>query len=282
MKKGNNIESQARTFARIPIYNKKYLAVVHLEDEEDKVFWDRRLQKVRKGRYLYITHSKNAKGAESTGCRQCLLYKGYLSKSFFICIDSDFRLLWQEDGLTPENYIAQTHTYSWENHQCEAVHLQERLTEKVPTTEFDFCIFLTNLSKVLYRPLLYLIHYSKDRTLSKQWNISLFNACMPAQPDHTMLVNNGEAYIRDVKERFDYALAELTEEASAPDTQLTEANAYLHIQGHHLFHLVNHIGSMIYKEQGKTFADEILNASNHLQGYAEIDHVKSDLEMILG
>lgn len=105
---------------------------------------------------------------------------------------------------------------------------------------------------------------------------------MPAQPDHTMLMNNGEAYICYVKERFNSALSGLTEELSAPGTQLTEANAYLHIQGHHLFHLVNHIGSMIYKEQGKTFADEILNASNHLQGYAEIDDVKSDLEMILG
>lgn len=281
MKKGNNIESQARNFARIPIYNKKYRAVVHLEDEEDKVFWDRRLQQVQKGRYLYITHSKNAKGVESTGCRQCLLYKGHLSKSFFICIDSDFRQLWQEEGLTSDYYIAQTHTYSWENHQCEAIHLQERLTRKVPASEFDFRIFLTNLSYVLYRPLLYLIHYSKDRVLSKEWNISLFNACMPAQPDHTMLMNNGEPYIHYVKERFDSALSGLKEEPLSPNAQLTEANAYLHIQGHHLFHLVNHIGSMIYKEQGKTFADEILNASNHLQGYAEIDDVKSDLKMIL-
>lgn len=281
MKKSNDIESQARNFARIPIYNKKYVAVVHLEDEEDKVFWDNRLQQVHQGKYRYITHSKNSKGVESTGCRQCLLYKGYLSNSFFICIDSDFRLLWGEEGLTPENFIAQTHTYSWENHQCEAIHLQQRLVDAVPDVQFDFNVFLMNLSKVLYRPLLYLVHYSKDRALSKQWNISRFNACLPAQPDHTMLANNGESYIADVKERFNTAMSQLEEEPTNLGTQLTETNAYLHIQGHHLSHLVNHIGSMLYKAQDRTFADDILNATTHIEGYAEIDNVKSDLMLIL-
>lgn len=35
-----HIEAQAEFFANIPILDRKYISSVHLEDEEDELFWD--------------------------------------------------------------------------------------------------------------------------------------------------------------------------------------------------------------------------------------------------
>lgn len=49
-----HIEAQAEFFANIPILDRKYISSVHLEDEEDELFWDTLLQEYRKGHYYYI------------------------------------------------------------------------------------------------------------------------------------------------------------------------------------------------------------------------------------
>lgn len=89
----SNIEIQAEYYRNIPILDRKFKASVHLEDEEDELFWDTMLQAHRPGHYFYIYYSKNDNDNETHGCTQCLKYKQFLSKNFFICIDSDLRHL---------------------------------------------------------------------------------------------------------------------------------------------------------------------------------------------
>ena len=95
----DRIEEQARYYRNIPLRDRSIKAVVHLEDAEDKLFWSNQLQKAFPATYLFITYSKNEKGNDVHGCEQCLRYKPYLTKNFFICIDSDLRQLKGEERL---------------------------------------------------------------------------------------------------------------------------------------------------------------------------------------
>ena len=146
----DRIEEQARYYRNIPLRDRSIKAVVHLEDAEDKLFWSNQLQKAFPATYLFITYSKNEKGNDVHGCEQCLRYKPYLTKNFFICIDSDLRQLKGEERLSAGVNIAQTYAYSWENHFCEAEHLQKRFAESVSDSNFDFRAFLQNLSAIVY------------------------------------------------------------------------------------------------------------------------------------
>lgn len=191
----NRIEEQARYYRNLPLRDRSIKAVVHLEDSEDIFFWNNQLQNALPAKYLYLPYSKNDKGNDTRGCEQCLRYRPYLTKRFFICIDSDLRQLKGEEGVSADNYIAQTYAYSWENHICEAEHLQARFSNLAPDSDFDFSVFLKKLSAVVYEPLLYLVHYSQDSELNQRWNVSKFNACLPLQPKREDLANDGNAYI---------------------------------------------------------------------------------------
>lgn len=196
-------------------------------------------------------------------------------------LDSDLRLLKREEGLTAENRIAQTYTCSWENHLCEAEYLQHRYHTEVPNSGFDFSIFLKNLSIVLYLPLLYLVHYSQEPSLNQQWNISKFNACLPLQPKRKELEDNGKAYIEKEKKLFADALKGLQPPANMANENLKKEEAYLHIQGHQIYKLILHIGTLLCKRTGVAFKTDILDKAFPINGYSEIENLQTDLKQIL-
>lgn len=277
----NRIEEQARYFRNLPLRDRRIKAVVHLEDAEDMPFWNHQLQNVLPATYRFLPYSKSNNGKDSHGCEQCLRYKPYLTKQFFVCIDSDLRQLKGEEKLTADKFIAQTYAYSWENHFCEADHLQKQFMTLTPNVQFDFQAFLQQLSKVVYKPLLYLIHYNKTLELNQQWNITKFNACIPLQPKREELVNNGILYVERVAHLFANALNGLQQPEMMTNMYLNEANAYLHIQGHQLYKLILHIGTMLCKGTKLAFKTDILDRALHTKGYVEIDCVQADLKQIV-
>jgi hypothetical protein len=277
----DRIYQQAQYFSNLPLRDRSIKAVVHLGDSDDVPFWSNQLRNIHPAKYRFLTYSKNGNGTDSRGCEQCLRYKPYLNKRFFICIDSDLRQLKGEQGLTANNNVAQTYAYSWENHFCEAEHLQERFTELVSDSDFDFKVFLHNLSVVVYRPLIYLVHYSRCSALNQQWNITKFNSCLPLQPKRDELEDNGKGYIGRVAELFDEKISGLQLPEEMTNEYIDEANAYLHIQGHQLYKLVLQIGSMLCKGKGVAFKTEILDKAVHTEGYNEIENVQLDLMQIL-
>lgn len=277
----DRIYQQAQYFSNLPLRDRSIKAVVHLEDSDDVPFWSNQLRNIHPAKYRFLTYSKNGNGTDSRGCEQCLRYKPYLNKRFFICIDSDLRQLKGEQGLTANNNVAQTYAYSWENHFCEAEHLQERFTELMSDSDFDFKVFLHNLSVVVYRPLIYLVHYSRCSELNQQWNITKFNSCLPLQPKRDELEDNGKGYIGRVAELFDEKISGLQLPEEMTNEYIDEANAYLHIQGHQLYKLVLQIGSMLCKGKGVAFKTEILDKAVHTEGYNEIENVQLDLMQIL-
>ena len=276
----NRIEDQARYYQNLPLRDRRLKAVVHLEDAEDELFWDHQLQKASPATYHFLAYSKNDRGNEARGCEQCLRYRPFLTNRFFICIDSDLRQLRGEEGLSPDNFIAQTYAYSWENHFCESEYLQARLVKLLPNVEFDFRIFLQGLSKIVYEPLLYLVHYSQSSELNQQWNITKFNACLPLQPKRDELANNGRAYLERVAKLFREAIANLQQNVPMKNEHLDETNAYLHIQGHQLYKLVLNIGTLLCRGTKVAYKTDILDKALHTEGYVEIDNVQSDLVKI--
>lgn len=275
------IRKQARLYRNLAMTS-RYQAVVHLEDQEDETFWNHQLQSVKPGYYRFLSYSKNNKGNDTKGCEQCLKFRPYLTDRFFICIDSDLRLLRGEQGLEADNYIAQTYTYSWENHLCESAHLQLRLTSCLPEVEFDFRKFLSALSHIVYRPLHYLIVYGADSATNQLWNVSKFNACIPLQMKRPDLANRGENYLARVGQLFEKALEGLDNLPEPRIASLTEENAYLHIQGHQLYKLVLHIGTLLCHGTGVAFKTDILDQGLHTDGYVEIDSLQEDLKNIVG
>lgn len=94
-------------------------AAVHLENKNDEVFWGKILHEAYpKGRFRFISSSRSISGNMTSGCTQCLQYRDFLDKHFWIAIDSDYRYLSEEPDIDAKHFILQTYTYSFENHFC--------------------------------------------------------------------------------------------------------------------------------------------------------------------
>lgn len=276
----NRIEDQANYYKNLHLRDRSIKAVVHVEDRDDVKFWNIQLQNVAPGKYHFVSQSKSNNGTDTKGCEQCLRYLPYINHRFFICIDSDLRLLRKEEGLTSGNFVAQTYAYSWENHHCAAGLLQHRFVDAVPDAEFDFEVFLGELSRAIYVPLQLLV-YCKTPELNTIWNIGKFNKCIPLQPSRQDLANNGYDYIRKVRTLFEDAISSLDSPEAFSIAGLTPGNAYLHMQGHQLYKLIMHIGTMLCRGKNVAFKTTVLDSATHTAGYEEINNVQSDLVEIL-
>lgn len=279
---------QARYFSNVPLIQKGVVASVHLEDSDDETFWNAMLQSIHSGHYYFITHSRSPKGHETTGCEQCLKYRPYLSKRFFICIDSDMRYLLQEPELDTTHYICQTYTYSWENHYCEASALKLRFEERYPekAKTFDFQEFLFALSKVMYKPLLMLLYCLKNNI--PDFNQRIFISCIPNQCKRAELTNNGKILIERIAKNFEQYLNTAfaksidfeAERSYCQDLYVKEQNAYLHVRGHNLFDLISYIGNMLCRGTSVSFKKDILMGELPPQSYWQIMKVATDISLI--
>lgn len=282
-------QEQARYFANVPLMQSGVVASVHLEDGDDKTFWNAMLQERQPGRYYFITHSRSPKGYDTKGCEQCLKYRPYLSKQFFVCIDSDMRYLLQEPNLDAANYICQTYTYSWENHYCEASALQQRFEKQSPgkAVAFDFSTFLTELSKTLYKPLLLLLYCLKND--KPDFNLRMFSSCLPNQCKREELVDNGKALIERITKNFEQHLNSQFAKSVDFDAEgcycnalnVNEKNAYLHVRGHNVFDLVAYIGDLLCRGTSVSFKNDVLTSELPQQDYWQIKKVASEISEIV-
>ena len=281
----NIYQDQARDLANIPILRRNVIACVHLEDKDDIVFWDAMLQNHRRGKYHYVTHSKSQSGKETSGSSQCLRFRPYLSRQFFIGIDSDMRYLMQEPDLDAAHFICQTYTYSWENHYCEAKTLQERFMEKCPekVCKFNFETFLSAYSSVVFKPLLLLLYCLKNH--KTDFTKRMFNACLPHQCKSEELADNGKALIERIAKNiepymntpFAKSIDFKAESNYYRSLNVNEQNAYLHIRGHNLFDLVAYIGDLLCRGTSVSFKQDVLPP----QSYWQLKKVSSDISSII-
>ena len=280
---------QAIYFANVLYYQEGVKACVHLEDYDDIAFWNAMLQNQRPGQYYFITHSRSPKGYESKGSRHCLNYKPYLSRRFFIGIDSDMRYLMQEQAVDAAHFVCQTYTYSWENHYCEARTLQERFTSLCPdrACQFDFEAFLSAYSAVVFKPLLLLLYCLKNH--KSDFTKKQFDACLPHQCKGIELADNGKMLIERIAYSFGPYLntplaksIDFEAEKNYCDAlNVTEQNAYLHVRGHNIFDLVAYIGDLLCHGTSVSFKRDVLMKELPPQTYWQIEKVATDIASIV-
>lgn len=281
------IKHTALDFANVPLINRDIIASVHLENQEDELFWDTLLQSHRPGKYNYIYESRIAKNSiPASGVNQCLRYKPYLSKTFFVCIDSDLRYLLQEPEIDAKHYILQTYTYSWENHYCFAEQIQTRLAElsAEAASKFDFTLFVNSLSKCAYEPLLTLLE-ALDKQLVQKNVIGRFWSCFPMQCPATVFTDNGAQFISQISQNLQQFKSEqvfasidvVAAKEKYSKLGLNESNTCLHLRGHNLWCLLNHIGNMICRPFQINFQNSILLPSLQSSGYWQIDRIQNDI-----
>jgi len=287
----NLIEQQAIDFANVPIILRGIRASVHLEDWEDVLFWDTMIQRVAPGRYNYLAYSKADNGQRASGSSQCMKYIGYTSKRFFVCVDSDMNHLMHKADMDVAHCLAQTYTYSWENHYAEAVRLQSDLAAVLPeaAAKFDFQQFLSAYSKIVYRPLLALLYClrNKDSRVTQK----AFSACLPHQCKATELPDNGRGVLLRTEQNVNVMLNNSgilpeidfsAEAARYVSMGLEESNAYLHVRGHNLYDLIKSIGHQLCSVHKVDFENSILNATvPDENSYWEVKYVADDLRQIL-
>lgn len=279
---------QANYWKNYLLIDRSIKACVHLEGEDDIFFWKTMLQKYNAGKYRYITYSKSKKENETRGCEQCLRFLPFLSETFFICIDSDYRYLLQQPDIDAQHHVLQTYTYSWENHFCEKQTLENNCKTAGPVSDFEFSSFLSELSHIVHRPLLILLH--SKRSNDKEIAEKEFNACLPKQCRVIELEDNGKALLANISDLFTKLLDKhktyiekinLDEERKRYSALgLTKDNAYLHIRGHNIFELLEYIGRQLCRPQRLKFKDDVLKRCLSSESYWEIEHIISDIKSL--
>ena len=236
-------------------------AAVHVEAAQDQRFWDSMFHHfVPQRKFHFISHSRTWSGAEASGVTQCLSFKPYLSKDFFICIDSDYRYLMQEKDINIKNFIFQTYTYAIENHYCAAQGLDyicERTTG-VKNGIFNFELFLQRYSKIVFE--LFLWHIYSHANFNLQFERWEFQDLISIRhygsyPD---ILNNGEAELAYLNERVQHKLRFLQREYPYADIEsihllmndleVRDDNVYLFLRGHNLFDMVVSIGRKVCEQ----------------------------------
>jgi hypothetical protein len=285
-------------------------AAVHIENKNDEVFWGRVLHAAYpRGKFRFISGSRNQNGNMTCGCTQCLQYKPFLDRHFIIAIDSDYRYLTGESDIDAAHYILQTYTYSFENHFCYAPNanraLQQVCDSAEPlTSEFDFGTFLTEYSRLVYPLLvwqLYLEHINPD-IFPKH----VFHRLLSLPIGGRSLENHGAAILGVLRERSHkmirhfrrcYPDADYTWfEARCNSLGVHRDNAYLFVRGHQLYDCICMQGRKFVSHRRK--AEEDGNGGHPVAGrkwrsfesclteqvwiddYPEIQHVMSDIRQI--
>jgi hypothetical protein len=267
-------------------------AAVHVEADQDQRFWDTIFHHFAPQRRLhFITHSRTWSGAQASGVTQALSFVPYLSKEFFICIDSDYRYLMQEKDINIKNFIFQTYTYSIENHYCSAEGLDfvcERATGQ-QNGIFNFGFFLQRYSAIVFELFLWHIYSRSNFHLQfERWEFQdLISIRHNGQyPD---INNNGETELSILKQRVQHKLGYLNKDFPYADIEsirkrlndigVSTDNVYRFIRGHNLFDVVVSIGRKVCEKLLEHQKDQQNNDSHKINdlyanGHDFESHVK--------
>lgn len=283
------------------------IAVIYLEDRDDRVFWETIFKYFRSNSSFYFVSGSRAEGS---GCRQCLKYIDFLDAQFLIAIDSDYRYLMQEKDFDAGHFILQTYTYSFENHYCYTENIQNALCQACDDLDVDSCFsfieFLTEYSKIVYP--LYLIFLYCLRMNNGLFNEDDFRRVLsiPPKMDHS-IENNGKSLLNYLQREVN--IKSLLLLVQCPSFKLEQESeryvslglkaetTYLYVRGHNLYNVIISLGKEVVKmhiNEQKKLADrnkhqEIYNhhkqfekvlLSKLLYTYPEILHIGSDIDAI--
>ncbi len=280
-------EAAAKRFAASALVY-RVRSVVHLENINDRWFWQELLQRYRPGKYKFQGGSRNADGKLTSGCTQCLKYQGFLSARFFVCIDSDYRYLMEEQNINAANGVLQTYTYSWENHCAFAETLQHEFRKLCPekADKFDFVSFLSMYSSAVYLPFLYLLNTL--RLKRRGLNRIDFHSALAEHFEVCDEMNNGKAAVIRIKQKLDALIDKLPAHFMNVDAEksryeamgVKEDTTYLYVRGHCLYNYLLALGNHLCLGTGVDFEAQILKRSLAM-GYREMRNIANDINNLI-
>lgn len=230
----------------------KCRAAVHVENKDDIFFWGAVLKHFRPNdRFHFVAGSRNEFGHETSGVTQCLKYFDYLSKDFFICIDSDYRYLMHERNINVDHYILQTYTYSFENHHCYADGLDDvcsRVTH-LKNNVFNFRKFLKEYSNIIYDLFIWHLYFlNSDPSRFTKYELTSYitlNVCKP----HPLIAANASRPLDELRMRVDKKTGYFGRKHPNADLEnirrkyeargLTPDTVYFFVRGHNLYDMIN-------------------------------------------
>lgn len=290
-------------------------AAVHVENKADIVFWKTLLKRFRPNdQFHFISGSQNEYGNETSGVTQCLKYFKFLGPDFFICIDSDYRYLLQQQGIDVKHYVLQTYTYSFENHHCFADGLNdvcERAT-RLKNTVFDFRKFLKEFSNSLYELFIWHLYFQHSVPVCfSQFDFATYLS-LPSSKYIPLVQDNGARVLDELKHRVEwkidflgrkYPQANLNEvKEKMLKLGLTPDHVYLFIRGHNLYDLIFLISKSVCKtllrlekknwEVTRSMISELYRSRHSLDhqlrqnikfgAYLHIQKIEEDVTKLLG
>ncbi len=233
-------------------------AAVHVEADLDIHFWRSIFHHFTpEKKFHFISHSRSWSGSESSGVTQCLNFLPFLNKEFFICIDSDYRYLMEEENINIYHFVFQTYAYSIENHYCSAPGLKWVSEQScgIRNDIFDFEYFLKCYSETIYELFIWQLYacisglFHFDRYELNQY------IRIRRNPPFPVIKDDGASEIKMVREQVQNKLRRLRIEY--PDVNIEPLkeklaalgvkpeNCYLFIRGHDLFETVVAIGRRV-------------------------------------
>lgn len=299
--------SKAEYFEGVAVM-RRLTACVHLEGESDKHFWSQVFKRYFPDcKFFFLSYSKLSGDKRVSGVDHCLKYAPYLSKRFFICIDSDYRYLLGEHKINIKNFIFQTYTYSIENHYCFSKNLEKVCHQSTGYNYgiFDFKIFFKNYSNIIHRLFIWHLYLIENQLpgLSKL----KFNNLLDSFPKIN-LENNGQEMLHYFKDLVDRRVQKIEDNYPSVDIEeyikfyktigLNCDNTYLYVRGHNIYELVISIGRSCNREllnikkseaelhgveierifENSTSFEKQLIDNLPLKGYKEVDKLIKDIE----
>lgn len=214
-------------------------------------------------------------------------YKGFLSQKFFICIDSDLRYLLDE-AISAEDGILQTYTYSWENHCAFASQLQQTFDKYTHKgKEFDFSVFLSGYSEVVYEAFLLMLYQLKNGLT--EFDRDKFRTIISLQYRRGDEKNNGKQFLdrlsldlqtatKNIKDTCGFNMAD--ESVYYETKGLRKENVYLYVRGHCLYNSLVSIGKKLCEGTGMDFEQNILKNALAFEQYDAISRIKADIGIL--
>lgn len=279
-------------------------ASVHVENKDDIIFWEHILKKFRpKDKFHFISGSRNEYGNETCGVTQCLKYFKYLSPSFIVCIDSDYRYLMNAKKFCAKNFVLQTYTYSFENHHCFADSLEEfccRLTN-IRTCTFNFNLFFKRYSNAIYKLFIWHLYFMvHDRDDFIQCEFNEYLNIIDGSNRHELL-RRPEALLDDLHKRATSRVKEF--QGRNPDVDIDKFrvkiealgvnpnNVYFYVRGHNIYDLTvtlcRDVCRMMLRhaKQNMRILDHIdfeLRRTIHFGAYLPIRQIEEDIKALFG
>lgn len=306
--KQKHYKSLANYYRNISIM-KRQKASVHLEAKEDELFWERIFKYYfPDDNFRFITYSKSHHGNSTTGSAQCLAYKDYLSKEFIICIDSDYKYIYEEPEIDIQHYIFQTYTYSFENHLCYSKGLSDvcKKSTGYENNYFNFELFFKQYSCIVYE--LFVWHITLYKNNFKTFSIKEFWDVITIKKDLNDIQHQSKKYFSILEKKVRNKIIKLKriypsinfdkEFIRLHSLGIYEDNVYFFLRGHNIYALCVSLGrevcewilneekqklkgnsiqiTQLYNER-KTFKAKI-KENIHFGAYKAINKIGEDME----